>query len=251
MPISRSAPALALAFALAGCKHVPTEKELQGAQIHYDLGIQAQGTGDLQGAYKEYEEALRLDPRFPEAHNAIALLFHLTFKRPEEAIGHYKEALEIRPGFSEAKVNLANVYLDQGRYDEAITLYEQVLNDILYVTPYIAQTNLGWALYKKGNARKGIESTKAAVTTNPKFCLGFRNLGIMLDEQGQQDESCRYFAKFQESCPDVAEAHYRAGVCQAKLGNAEAAKKSFGDCQAKNGSETVKEDCRRLADQLK
>jgi Tfp pilus assembly protein PilF len=240
-----------VALAAAGCKHVPTERELQGAQIHYDLGIQAQGSGELQGAFKEYEEALRLDPKFPEAHNAMALLYHLTFKRPEEAIVHYRQALEIRPAFAEAKVNLANVYLDQGRYEEAITLYEQVLNDILYVTPYIAQTNLGWALYKKGDVKRGIESTKAAVTTNPKFCLGFRNLGTMFDEVGQVEESCRYFGKFQEACPEAAEAYYRAGVCQAKLGRQDAAKKSFTDCQTKNGSETVKEDCRRLAEQLK
>ncbi|MGQ0506153.1 MAG: social motility TPR repeat lipoprotein Tgl [Myxococcaceae bacterium] len=243
--------AAVLSCTVAGCKHVPTEKELQGSQIHYDLGIQAQTAGDLTGAYKEYEEALRLDPKFPEAHNAIALLLHLTFKKYEDAISHYRTALEIRPAFAEAKVNLANLYLDQSRYDDAITLYEQVLNDILYVTPYIAQTNLGWALYKKGNVRRAIESTKAAVTTNPKFCLGYRNLGIIHDSQNEAEEGCRYFQKYQESCPDTPDAHYRAGVCQAKLGRSDVAKKSFEECQAKGGNETLKEDCHRLAEQLK
>ncbi len=246
-----SALALAALCFAAACKHIPTERELQGAQIHYDLGIQAQTTGDLQGAFKEYEEALRLDPNFPEAHNATALLYHLTFQRMDDAITHYRRALEIRPAFSEAKVNLANVYLDQARYDEAIALYEQVLNDILYVTPYIAQANLGWALFKKGELKRAVERTKAAVTTNPKFCLGFKNLGTLYDAQGDVEESCRSFGKFQEACPEAAEAHFRAGVCQAKLGRTDAAKKSFADCQAKSGSETVKEDCRRLAEQLK
>ncbi len=61
----------------------------------------------------------------------------------------------MRPTFSEARTNLANVYLDQGQYDEAIKLYEQVLNDMLYPTPFIAQGNLGWAYYKKGDTVTG------------------------------------------------------------------------------------------------
>ena len=43
----------------------------------------------------------------------------------------------------------------RGSYDEAIKLYEQALNDMLYATPYIAQGNLGWALYKKGDDGEG------------------------------------------------------------------------------------------------
>src|SRR5688500_9336053 len=100
---------------LVACKHGPTEKQLQTAQIHYELGIQAQQGGDMQGAIRELQRALVLDPGMPEAHNAYAVLLHLSFNRPEQAIVEYKKAIEIRPEFSEAKVNLANVYLDQHR----------------------------------------------------------------------------------------------------------------------------------------
>src|SRR5579884_1029611 len=113
----RSAPIpwfLAL-LALSGCKHVPTDKERQGAMIHYDLGIQQQQSNDMQGAFREFQTALQMDPGFAEAHHAMGLVLHLSFKRYDEAIEHYRAALEIRPDFSEAKVNLGNVYLDEKR----------------------------------------------------------------------------------------------------------------------------------------
>ena len=244
-------PAGLLLALAAACRHVPTEKELQGAQIHYDLGVHAQSSNDVQGALAEFEQALATDPNFAEAHNAIAILLHVAFKRPEEAVPHYKRALEIRPTFSEAKTNLANVYLDLGRYDEAIALYQEALNDMLYPTPFIAEGNLGWALYKKGDARAAVDHIKAAVTTNPKFCLGYKNLGIIQDEGGNTEDACRQFGNYAQTCPDLADAHYRAGVCLAKLGKGEDAKKSFEACQAKSGNPAVKDDCRRLAEHLK
>ncbi|NTX14285.1 social motility TPR repeat lipoprotein Tgl [Myxococcus sp. CA051A] len=243
---------LALVLALSGCVHTPTEKERRSAEIHYDLALQAQQQGHLQDALRELQVSLDNDPDYPEAHNAMGILLHMAFGRPAEAVGHYEHALKVRPGFSEARTNLANVHLDQARYDEAIKLYEQVLNDMLYVTPYIAQANLGWALYKKGDTARGVGSLKASVTTNPGFCLGYRNLGIIYDETGKLDESCRQFSRFRENCPEAAEAHMREGVCLAKQGQADAAKQAFEFCEAKakSSEQEMKDDCRRLLEKL-
>ncbi|MCE9672433.1 social motility TPR repeat lipoprotein Tgl [Myxococcus stipitatus] len=241
-----------LLLALAGCAHTPSEKEKRTAEIHYDLAIAAQEQGHVQEALRELQVSLENDPNYPEANNAIGILLHLAFARPSEAIGHYERALKVRPTFSEARTNLANVHLDQGRFDEAIKLYEQVLNDMLYPTPFIAQGNMGWALYKKGETERGVQSLKAAVTTNPGFCLGYRNLGIIYDETGRTDESCRQFTRFRENCPEVAEAYMREGVCRAKLGEAEAAKQAFAVCETKSkpSEQQLKDDCRRLLEKL-
>ncbi|HXN40990.1 MAG TPA: social motility TPR repeat lipoprotein Tgl, partial [Myxococcaceae bacterium] len=167
-----------------GCSHVPTEREQRGAEIHYDLGVNAQQAGEMRSALAEFETALTLDPGFAEAHNAIALLLSNAFGRPEEAIAHLNKALEIRPTFSEAKVNLGVVLSQQGRYDAAIKLFEEALNDMRYPTPYFAEGNLGWALYKKGDTKMALDHIRAAVTIEPKFCQGYRNLGIIESESG-------------------------------------------------------------------
>jgi type IV pilus assembly protein PilF len=241
----------ALLLALAACRHVPTDKEKQVAEIHHDLGIQAQESGDVQGAYAEFSKAVELDPGFAEAHNALGLLLHMGFKKHDEAIEHYKRALKIRPGYSDVKTNLANLYLDLGRYDEAIALYDEALNDMTYGTPYIAQGNLGWAWYKKGNAEKAVQHIKSAVTINPKFCAGYRNLGMIYDAQGEVVQACRQFANYREQCPESADAHYREGRCLAKSGQTAAAKQSFNECVSKAEAPSLKDDCRALADQLR
>ncbi|HYX91163.1 MAG TPA: social motility TPR repeat lipoprotein Tgl [Myxococcaceae bacterium] len=238
------------ALVALACAHVPTEKDLRASEIHYDLGIQAQNGGNLQEAYAEYEEALKLDPANARAHDAIALLLHLAFQKPRAAIPHFEEALRLDPQFSEARVNLGNVYLDLKQYDQAIAQYERALNDMRYPTPYIAQCNLGWAEYKRGNTEKAINQIKASVTVNPKFCLGYRNLGTIYDDTGRQEEACSQLARYRENCPDFPDAYYREAVCLAKLGRRADAEKRFSECEAKAVEGQLKDDCRRLRAQL-
>jgi TolA-binding protein len=88
-----------------------------------------------------------------------------------------------------------------------------------------------------------------ALTTNPKFCLGYRNLGTIYDETGQTEDACRQFGKFREYCPDAPEAHLREGTCLAKLGKVQEAKASFEAC-AQKAQDPMKGDCQRLKEQL-
>ena len=245
--------ALAATGVLASCVHIPTEKERQGAEAHYDLGINAQASGDVRGALREFEEALKLDPDFADAHNAIAVLLHISFDKKDDAEKHYKQALEIRPTFSEAKVNLGNLYLDEGRLDEAIALYQQALNDMLYATPYIAEANLGWAYFKKGNSAQALEHLRASVTHNPGFCLGYKDLGLVQDARGDLAAACTEFGRFVQACPKVPEAHQLLGSCLVRQGKATEARASFDSC-VENASgpsqQRVREQCIRLRDGL-
>jgi type IV pilus assembly protein PilF len=245
------AAVLSLAALVAlGCKHTPTVKEQQASEIHYDLGIQAQNSGNMQEAYGEFERALALDPKNARAHDAMGVVLHLGFRRADKAEQHFREAIRLDPQFSEAKVNLGNVFLERGRLDEAIALYEQALNDMRYPTPFIAQGNLGWALYKQDKVPEAIEQIRASVTTNPKFCLGYRNLGAIYDRQGKVEDACVQYARYRENCPDEADAYYREAVCLAKAGRAQEAAARFAECEAKARPGDLKDDCRRLGEQL-
>jgi Tfp pilus assembly protein PilF len=240
---------LLLAALASGCRHIPTDKEQVQAQNFYDLAA-TNLTKDSRQALIDVDRALSLNPDMPEANNAKGLILHLAFGRPEEAVGYYKHALELRPTFSECKVNLGNLYLDQKRYDEAIALYKEALNDMLYPTPYTALGNLGWAQYKKGDRDAALSSIKSAVTMNPKFCQGYRSLGTIYDETGATDDACKAFGKYRELCPDVAEAYRREGVCLAKKGDLAGAHKSLQGCLEKSTVDAERDDCRKLKDGL-
>jgi tetratricopeptide (TPR) repeat protein len=45
----------------------------------------------------------------------------------EEAMGHYKDALRIRPDYPQAHNNLGSILAEQGKLEEAIFHYRQAL----------------------------------------------------------------------------------------------------------------------------
>ena len=68
---------------------------------------------------EHYEQALTLNPSYPEAHTNLANVL-VSLGRPEEAIAHYQQALRLKPDFIEAHFNLALACAKAGQADEAI-----------------------------------------------------------------------------------------------------------------------------------
>jgi Flp pilus assembly protein TadD len=109
---------------------------------------------------------------------------------------------------------------------------------------------MGWAYYKKGDTEKAVENIRAAVTLNPNFCLGFKNLGIIHEQTGNTEEACKQFGTYREKCPDEADALMREGVCLARQGQVDAAKERLDTCQSKATQQALKDECRRLREQM-
>jgi Flp pilus assembly protein TadD len=65
----------------------------------------AGGGAERAAATRHFEEALRLRPAYPEAHNNLGGVLYLEGRR-SEAIAQFTEALRLRPGFTEARNNL-------------------------------------------------------------------------------------------------------------------------------------------------
>lgn len=239
------------AFALLlelGCAHV-SEQDVDKAQIHYELALQSL-VKNPQLAMRETEEALRLNPELAEAWHAKALLYHHSFGKLDEAQKCYSKALELKPIFPEVHANLGNLYMDEKRYDDAIAQYEIALSDVLYGAPYIAHGNTGWAYFKKGDSKSAIDHLKASITLSPKFCLGYFWLGQVYEAGGAVADSCKYFTRFREHCPERPDAHQLEGTCLAKAGQRAEASKAFDSCIEKATSDDQKDLCIKLKGDL-
>src|SRR5512139_3478637 len=114
---------------LAACAHGPSAKQRENAEIHYNLGTEALRNGRAQDALKEYDEALKLDERFADAHMGRGLVLEVAFGRSEEAEREYRRALELRPGYSEARNNLGQLLARSGRLAEAIKEFDAALQN--------------------------------------------------------------------------------------------------------------------------
>lgn len=240
--------AFSLSLVLSSCAHWVSQEARDQAQTNYDLAV-GLISRNAQQAYAEIDKALEKNPQFAEAWHVKGILLHHSFGRLEDAKLAYDKAIELKKPFSEATTNLGNLYMDMKRYDEAIALYEQALNDVLYGAPFIAQGNMGWAFYKKGDVKSAVEHLKASVTINPKYCLGYAQLGQVFGDQGQDDDSCKQYSRYREACPEAPDAYHRTGLCQLRAGKKEDALKSFGACVEKSTNLDLKDLCLKLKEQ--
>ena len=131
-------------------------------------------------------------------------------KRPDrlaEAEHHYRRALEIDPRYTSARQNLAELFRQQHRYEEAIVLYRAVIEaDPGFA---LAQAGMGTALLNLQRHAEAIESLARAVSLQPDLPMAHSLLILMgraSQQMGQPDTAAQYYARAVKSHPRDAEA---------------------------------------------
>ena len=236
---------------IASCSGISAEQRAQGAEIHQQLGDNLLYQGDAQGAIKEYLQSLDFEET-PEAHNGLGLIYWYSLGRPDDGMKEFKRALEMRPDYSDAMTNLGALYIARNRFTDAIPLLDKAARDPLYKTRTVAQSNLGWALYKSGQTEKGVGEIRAALAVAPKYCLGWRQLGTIYSEQGKLDEAGKAFARYAEECPDKFDAHLMLGKVLARQQRAKEARAEFERCAIpkQEQDKPIASECARFLKEL-
>jgi len=239
------------ALLLVSCSGLSAEQRAQGAEIHQQLGDNLLSQGDAQGAIKEYMQSLDFEET-PEAHNGLGLIYWYSLGRTDDGMKEFKRALEMRPDYSDAMTNLGALYIFRNRFADAIPLLEKAARDPLYKTRTVAQSNLGWALYKSGQPEKGIGEIRGALAVAPKYCLGWRQLGTIYSEQGNLDEASKAFGRYAEECPDTFDAHLLFGKVLARQQRAKEARAEFERCAVpkQERDKPVASECARFLKEL-
>ena len=250
---------LACGLFAIGCAHGPSPKAKETARISYDVGVSAFQRGDGREALRALMAAEKLDPQLAEVHNALGLVYHAHGKS-DLALRHYQRALALRPGFSEARNNCGVLLLDGGRYDEAIAAFERTLGDILYASPVLAEGNLGWALYKKGDVAAGKEHLYSALGSDPQFCRGYQWLMRIAVDLDDAPEALSLARRCDKYCGDNGalvhpvgddfrrEIDHLAGLSHLRLGHQNEAwrrlERCAGPVEADYASDSVQARCR-------
>ncbi len=243
------------------CAPAISDKDRSSAQLRYDLGIASLNQGNLRNALRELLAAVEVDPELAEAHHGLGLVFH-AMGRHDDALNHYRKAVELKPGMSEARNNYGVLLLDMGRYDLAILEFQAALADILYATPSLAEGNLGWAYYRKGEVQTALKHLRNAVAINPKFCRGYGWLARIELEQKKAAQVVAYGKRYQKHCladQSLAaelpaafrqEMDYYLGAGQALLGEREAARTALTACANAEVENDMRTQCRRSLAEL-
>ena len=155
----------------------------------------------------------------------------------EEAIAHFQKALEILPGYPEARSNLAkarynlgNALFKQGRLEEALAQYRASLA----IEPANAEAlnNLGNALATKGDDDAAIAQYQKALALQPGYSDALFDLGHVLLKQGKLDEALLQFHKLVEIKPHDAETQNDLGKALLQKGDFDGAMACFDQAAA-------------------
>lgn len=94
---------------------------------HLDRGWDLVARGDFAGAMLSAEKSLELDEASPEGHNLVGYIYQAE-GRPEEALEHYRMALDLDEGFIDAMLNAADVMVHPLRdLDGALAMVRHAL----------------------------------------------------------------------------------------------------------------------------
>jgi len=93
---------------------------------HYGLGDVWQIRGDLQIAQLHYQESLRIQPRYAEARNNLAVIL-MKEGRVAEAEVEFRKALKHKPDLAEAHSNLGAALICQEKFQEAAAHFARAL----------------------------------------------------------------------------------------------------------------------------
>jgi type IV pilus biogenesis/stability protein PilW len=236
--------------ACAGGSAASAKKKKEKGEIHYNLGAEALRQGRAQDALREFDEALAVEPDFPEAHLGRGLVMEYGYGRLEDAERHYRRALALRPTFPEAHNNLGQLLARTARLDEAVREFDAALASMQYREPFIARCNKGEALYRLGKQEEGLAELEACLKLNPRYCLGHRMLGRIQLDAGRTKAAIDAFDRYAQHCPATPDAWYQVGLAQLKAGDAEKASEAFERCEQLAGEGELAAECKRSRELL-
>jgi type IV pilus assembly protein PilF len=236
--------------ALLACSG-PSANQRKGAEIHHDLAVEALRGGHAQDALREYDEALKLDPRFPEAYLGRGLVLEFGFGKLEDAEKDYRRALALRPDYPEAHNNLGQLLAKTGRPDQAIREFDAALSDLMYREPYKARCNRGLALWQMGRKEEGIAELRSCVAMAPRYCEGRRELGRIYVSEGRPRDAIEQFTAYADACKGAADAHLQLAVARMKVGDVAGARTAFEKCRELGEGRPEGDECTRSLSLLK
>jgi len=133
--------------------------------------------GKFDGAVSHLREALQLKPDYSDAHYNLANALANQGKF-DEAIAEYQQALRLRPDYADAHCNLGNALLTQGQLAQAVIQYREALRTKPDL--FEAQYNLAFALARLGQLQEAIAQYRQALRLNPNHALALNDLARLL-----------------------------------------------------------------------
>jgi tetratricopeptide (TPR) repeat protein len=163
----------------------------QGAE--HNLGVAYKKLGRIDEAIVHFRRAIEINPKFSLPYGSIASIYHDRGEVTRAAVD-YEAALRCDPNYRFALQNLTAIYLDQGRPDLAKPLIDRLLTQAPN-SPGV-HNSLGLYLAQKSQFPAAIAAFNVELQIDPLNFDALHNLGMSLIDAGRPDEALAVFETF-------------------------------------------------------
>lgn len=150
-----------------------------------------------------WKNVLTVRPDNARAHDMLGITLAKQGET-EQAIPHFKSALQLDDQYAQAHANLGVARAQQGSIKDALVHFREAVR--LRPTSAEAHTSLGAALVRDGHPEEGILEYRRALELDPDFKGAHLNMGILLSAQGDHAEGLRHLRKVLELDPENQDA---------------------------------------------
>ena len=135
----------------------------------------------------------------------------------DEALAHFRRAVEIRPGYAKAQYNLGAALREQGQVDEAIVHLQRAVD----IQPdYVeAHNSLARALDQKREWDGAMEHLERSLEIDPGQAEAHNNLANVFWHQSRLRQAADEYEKALALHPDYAVAHFNLGEVLREAGD--------------------------------
>lgn len=222
---------LALCLGLAGCnsaqkkspKTDPTEDyDYRSALNNFNVGCNYLNEQQPLPAIKYLKEAVTQDPGVFRYHHWLGMAYMMNGQL-ELAEVELKRAVEINPDSTDSYNNLATIFIETNRFDEADEALRRVLMDNAYPLTQFGYFNLGLCRLRQGRESEAIAAFEQTVKIDPKFYRAYLAIGEIYRENGQYNAALSYFLKAEQGFSNNVNVLFEIGNAYYELGNYEQA----------------------------
>ena len=187
-------------------KNLNTEHKKEIAIATQRLGEEYYNAGKFTAALKNLLEARKVLHNDPYLHNSLGLVY-LAKERYDLAENQFKKALNLKPDYIHAKNNLGAAYLKQKKWNLAIQCFKEVLDNLLYATPEIPLSNLGWAYFHQKMYKTAKKYFRKSLEIRPDFLISIHGLASIYIETGYFSMAVDFLHHVLERKPGAAILH--------------------------------------------
>lgn len=170
-------------------------------------GQLSRGEGEAAGAaIVEFEAALELLPRYPEAHAGLCRAYLLKYGGSNEtadfahAERHCFRALTMGSEYTEIHLALGSLYNVAGRFDEAVDHLEEARGADRANGAVLRELAVAYA--GMGLSDRAIEQYLTAIAADPTQWRSYNGLGSLYFSLGRMEEAAQYFELAADYVPD-------------------------------------------------